>query len=329
MEDPLVERRTFLGTLAGGLLAAPLAAWAQQVSKIPRVGVLLFGTPETDPSLRSFRAGLRDLGHIEGKTIALEYHYAGGKPERLPDLARDLVGTKPNVIFALGGDVAPSVRTATSTIPIVAAVSNDPVQGGLVATLARPGGNLTGVTFVSSDLAAKRMQLLKEMAPAIARVGVLWNPDHIDPEYRETQAAGRALGVEVHSLEVRGADALERAFRTAAAARVEATVVISSRLLLVNLQTITELATRNRVVLVGGLGAWPQAGALFSYGPDVDLLMRHAATHVDKVLKGARPGDLPILQPTKFELIINLKTAKALGLTIPQSLLQRADQVIE
>ena len=324
-----MERRTFFGVIAGGLLAAPLAAWAQQASKIPRVGVLLFGTPETDPFLRSFHAGLRDLGHIEGKTIALEYRYAGGKPERLPDLARDLVGTKPNVIFALGGDVAPSVRTATSTIPIVAAVSIDPVQAGLVATLARPGGNLTGVTFVSSDLAAKRMQLLKEMAPTIARVGVLWNPDHIDPEYRETQAAGRALGVEVHSLEVRGAGDLERAFRTAAAARVEATVMISSRLLLLNQQTITELATRNRMMLVGGFGAWPQAGALFSYGPDIDLLMRHAATYVDKVLKGTRPGDLPILQPTKFELVINLKTAKALGLTIPPSLLQRADQVIE
>ena len=325
----MVNRRRFLGVLTGSLLAAPPAAEAQQASKIPRVGVLLFSTPETDPFLRFFHAGLRDLGHIEGKTIALEYRYAEGKPERLPDLARDLVGTKPNVIFALGGDVAPSVRTATSTIPIVAAVSVDPVQAGLVATLARPGANLTGVTFVSSDLAAKRMQLLKEMAPAIARVGVLWNPDHIDPEYRETQAAGRALGVEVHSLEVRRASDLERAFRTAAVARVDATVMISSRLLLLNQQTIIELATRNRMMLVGGFGAWPQAGALFSYGPDIDLLMRHAATYVDKVLKGTRPGELPILQPTKFELVINLTTAKALGLTIPPSLLQRADQVIE
>ncbi|HEY7252004.1 MAG TPA: ABC transporter substrate binding protein, partial [Methylomirabilota bacterium] len=145
-----MDRRVFIGTLAGSLLAAPLAAGAQQATKIPRVGILLFGTPDTDPSLPSFRAGLRDLGHVEGKTIVLEYHYAGGKPERLPDLARDLVGTKPNVIFALGGDVAPFVRTATSTIPIVVAVSNDPVQAGLVVTLARPGGNLTGVTFVSS-----------------------------------------------------------------------------------------------------------------------------------------------------------------------------------
>jgi putative ABC transport system substrate-binding protein len=324
-----LDRRRFIGTLAGSLLAAPLAAAAQQAGKVPRVGILLFGTPDADPSLRSFRAGLRDLGHVEGKTIVLEYHYAGGKPERLPDLARDLVGTKPNVIFALGGDVAPFARTATSTIPIVVAVSNDPVQSGLVATLARPGGNLTGVTFVSSDLAAKRMQLLTEIAPAVSRVGVLWNPDHIDPEYRETQGAGRALGVEVHSLEVRGPGDLDRAFRAAVGARVEAIVVVSSRLMLVNQQPITELAARHRMVLVGGWGAWPQAGALFSYGPDLDVLVRQAATHVDKVLKGARPGDIPIVQPTKFELVINLKTAKALGLTIPPSLLQRADQVIE
>jgi len=324
----VISRRRLL-LAVGVALAAPLAAEAQPAMKVPRVGILLFGTPDADPSLRSFRAGLRDLGHVEGKTIVLEYHYAGGKPERLPDLARDLVGTKPNVIFALGGDVAPFARTATSTIPIVVAVSNDPVQSGLVATLARPGGNLTGVTFVSSDLAAKRMQLLTEIAPAVSQVGVLWNPDHIDPEYRETQGAGRALGVEVHSLEVRGPGDVDRAFRAAVGARVEAIVVVSSRLMLVNQQPITELAARHRMVLVGGWGAWPQAGALFSYGPDLDVLVRQAATHVDKVLKGARPGDIPIVQPTKFELVINLKTAKALGLTIPPSLLQRADQVIE
>ncbi len=321
--------RVFLAIIVAALLAAPLAARAQPATKIPRVGVLLFGTPDTDPSLPSFRAGLRELGHVEGKTIVLEYHYARGRSERLPDLARDLVGSRPDAIFALGGDVAPFVRTATSTIPIIAAVSSDPVQSGLVAALARPGGNLTGVTFVSSDLAAKRMQLLKEIAPAISRVGVLWNPDHVDPEYRESRGAGLALGVEVHSLEVRGPGDLDRAFRAAVGARVDAIVVVSSRLMLVNQQRITELAARRRMLLVGGWGAWPQAGALFSYGPDLDVLVRQAATDVDKVLKGARPGDIPIVQPTKFELIINLRAAKVLGLTIPPSLLQRADQVIE
>jgi len=239
------------------------------------------------------------------------------------------VSARPNVIFALGGDVAPFVRTATSTIPIVAAVSLDPVQSGLVATLARPGGNFTGVTFVSSDLAAKRLQLLKEIAPALSRIGVLWNPDHVDPEYRETQAAGRALGVEVHSLEVRTAGDLERAFRVAATARTEAIVVVSSRLMILNRQAIADLATRNRMLLVAGWGGWPQVGALFSYGPDLDVIVRHAATHVDKVLRGARPGDIPIEQPTKFDLIINLKAARAHGLTVPPATLSRADRVME
>ena len=311
------------------LTAALPAAFAQTGAKTPRVGVLLFGTPDTDPNVRSFRAGLGDLGYVEGRNIALEFHYAEGKPERLADLARDLVRTRPDVIFALGGDVAPSVRTATSTIPIVVAVSLDPVQSGLVANLARPGGNLTGVTFVSSDLAAKRLQLLKEIAPAVSRVGVLWNPDHVDPEYRETQAAGRTLGVQVHSLEVRAAGDLERAFQTAIAARVEAIVVVSSRLMAVNRQAIADLATRNRMLLAAGWGGWPQVGALFSYGPDLDVIVRLAATHVDKVLRGARPGDIPIEQPTKFDLIVNLKAARAHGLTVPPAILSRADRVLE
>ena len=322
-------RRRFIVAVVGSLLAAPLVVEAQQGGKIPRVGVLLFGTPETDPSLPSFRAGLGDLGYAEGRNILLEYRYAEGKPDRLPSLARDLASARPNVIFALGGDVAPFARAATSTIPIVMAVSVDPVQSGLVTTLAQPGSNLTGVTFVSSDLAAKRLQLLKEIAPTISRIGVLWNPDHVDPEYRETQVAGRTLAMEIHSLEVRGPDDFDRAFRVAAAARIEAIVVVSARLMLLNRQVIMDLATRNRVLLVTGWGGWPQVGALFSYGPDLDAIVRRAATYVDKVLKGAKPADLPIEQPTKFELVINLKTAKALGLPIPPSLLQRADQVIE
>ena len=324
-----MDRRTFLGTLAGGILATPVAGEAQPAGKIYRVGVLLFGTPDTDPNLPSFRAGLRDLGYIEGKNIVLEYRYAEGKPSRLPDLARDLASAKPDAIFALGGDVAPYTRTATNTIPIVMAVSVDPVKAGLVLTLGRPAGNLTGVTFVSSDLAAKRLQLLKEIAPAISRIGVLWNPDHVDPEYRESQEAGRTLGLEIHSLEVRAPDDFDRAFRLAVAARAEAIVVVSSRLMLLNRSLITELATRNRMLLIAGWGGWPQVGALFSYGPDLDAIVRHAATLLDKILKGAKPADLPIEQPTKFELVINLKTAKALGLTIPPSLLLRADQVIE
>jgi putative tryptophan/tyrosine transport system substrate-binding protein len=277
--------RTMLA-VALGLGAFTASPAAPQTTPMQRIGVIVFGTPETDPNLRSFQAGLRDLGYVEGKNVVLEHRGARGKPERLPELARELVSTRPTLIFALGGDVAPFVRAATSTIPIIAAVSNDPVQAGLIASLARPGGNLTGVTFVSSDLAAKRVQLLNEMAPRIARVGVLWNPDHLDPEYRETQSAGRALGVQIHPLEVRRPGDFEGAFRAAAAASLEAIVVVSSRMMILNRQPISELATRHRMLLVTGFGGWPEVGALFSHGPDVDVLVRRAATYVDKCSRG-------------------------------------------
>jgi putative ABC transport system substrate-binding protein len=309
-----------------GLLAAPLAAEGQSVA---RVGVLLFGTPTTDANLPAFREGLRELGYVEGKNVILEYRYADGKTERLPKLARDLANLKPNVIFALGGDVAPSAKSETSTIPIVVAVSVDPVQAGLVGGLAHPGGNITGVTFVSSELAAKRLQFLKEVVPGIARVGVLWNPAHPDFEYKETLAAGHRLGIQVESLEVGNGAAFDAEFRVAAVNRVQAVIIASSRLMSLNRQQIIDLAARSRILLVSGWGPWAQAGALLSYGPDLDAIVRRAAHHVDKILKGAKPGDLPIEQPDKFQLVINLKTAKALGLTIPPSLLGRADEVIQ
>jgi putative ABC transport system substrate-binding protein len=321
--------RAFVAMLALACFTAPPPTEAQLASKPPRVGVLLLGTPDTDPVLPSFRTGLRELGYVEGKDVVLEYRFAEGNPDRLPGLARELVNAKPDMVFAFGGDVAPFARTATSTIPIVMVVSVDPVQAGLVASLARPGGNITGVTFVSSDLAAKRLQLLKEMAPAVSRIGVLWNPDHVDPEYRETQAAGRALGVEVHSLEVRQPADFERAFRTAATARVEAVVVVSSRLMSLNRQLIADLATRQRILFVGGWGAWAQLGALFSYGPDLDVIVRHSASYVARVLKGARPAEIPVEQPTKFDLILNLKTAKAYGVTVPPGILARAEKIID
>src|SRR6266446_6478678 len=201
-----IGRRQLIVTLGGGAVAWPLAARAQQAKRIPRIGVLLFGTPDTDPNLPAFLRGLRDLGYVEAQNITIEYRYAEGRPDRLPRLAGELVAIKPDLIFALGGDVAPSAAVATNTIPIVMAVSNDPVQAGLVASLARPGANLTGVTFVSSDLAAKRLQFLREIAPNLGHVGVLWNPDHVDPEYRETQTTGKRLSVQIESLEVRSAE---------------------------------------------------------------------------------------------------------------------------
>jgi putative ABC transport system substrate-binding protein len=312
-----------------GLLALPHLAEAQSPPKVARIGVLLYGTPETDPNFSAFRDGLRDLGYVEGRNLTFEHRFAEAKPERLAALAADLVKREPHVIFALGGDVAPFARAATSTIPVVISVSVDPVQTQIVSSLARPGGNVTGVTLISSDLAAKRLQLLKEIAPAISRIGILWNPDHIDPEYRETQAAARRLGLQLHSLEVRRPADFDAAFAAAATARAEAIVVVSSRLMTLSRSQITEFAAKHRIILVSGWGPWAQNGALLSYGPDLNALVRLAATQIDKILKGAKPGDLPVEQPTKFQLVINTKTAKAFGLTVPPSLLLRADQIIE
>jgi putative ABC transport system substrate-binding protein len=229
----------------------------------------------------------------------------------------------------LGGDVAPFVRSATSTIPIVMAVSNDPVQSGLVASLARPGGNVTGVTFVSSDLAAKRLQFLRELAPQLARVAVLWNPDHVDPEYREIQIAGRTLDVQVQSLEVRSPVDFDRAYQTALSLRAEALMPVSSRLLTLDRAGIIAFAAQHGLLLASGWGPWAREGAILSYGPDLDDITRRSAAHVDKILHGASPAELPVEQPTRFQLVINGKTAKILGLTVPEKLVALADEVIE
>ena len=322
-----MDRRHFLVTSVVGTVCAPLTAGAQPV-KIPRVGVLVFGTPETD-AFPVIRRGLGALGYVEGRNIVFEHRYAEGRPEQLADLAIDLVRSKPDLIIAAGGDVAPFAKRATTTIPIVMITSADPVQGGLVASLAHPGGNVTGLTFVSSDLAGKRLQFLKEAAPAVTRAAVLWNPDHPDNEFKATQAAGRALGMHVQSLEVRGRDDFAAAFVAANRERMEAVVVVSSRLMTLNRPRILELAAQNRLLLVSGWGPWAAEGGLLSYGPDLEAVIRSSATYVDRILKGARPADIPVEQPTKFQLVINLKTAKTVGLTISPSLLARADQVIE
>jgi len=313
--------------LALALIPAPLCAEAQPGGKVARLGVLLLGA--ADPNLDAFRQGLRELGHIEGQNLVIEYRTAEGNAGRLADLAVELVRLKPDVIFALGGDVAPFAKHATRTVPIVMVNSADPVKGGLVASLARPGGNVTGVTALSADLAAKRIQFLKEAAPAISRVGVLWNPDHADDELHETQAAARTLGIQIQSLEVRGPADFDGAFQAALRGRAEAVIVVSSRQMTLNRARILEFAGSSKLPLVCGWGPWAQGGALFSYGPDLNALVRRAATYVDKILRGAKPADLPVEHPTKFELVVNMKTANALGLTIPPSLLLRADRVID
>jgi putative ABC transport system substrate-binding protein len=326
-----MRRRQFI-TLLGGAAASSLLPWplhAQRSAKLFRLGVLLYSTPQGDPNNEAFYRGMSDLGYVDGQNIVFEYRFADGRPERLPELAADLVRLNPDMIFALGGDVAPDARKATQTIPIAFAVSTDPVRSGLVASLARPGGNATGVTFLLDELAAKRLVLLKEAAPQVSRVAVLFNPDHVDNELREVERAATALGVKLHLAEVRRSSDLEGAFDAALQAAVDGLYVVSSRQTVANIARITEFATRNRLPLAGGWGAWAQAGGLISYGPNVGEMVRQSTVYVDKILKGANPAELPVQQPTRFELLINLKTAKALGLAIPESFLLRADKVIE
>jgi len=315
--------------LTFGLVLGSPATEAQQPGKVARLAVLLFGTPASDPNLAAFVAGLRDLGYVEGRNLVLEYRSAEGRPERGRELAFQVASLKPDVIVVLGGDMVPFVRQATSTIPIVMLTSQDPVQAGVVASFARPGANLTGVAFVSAETAGKRLQFLKEAVPSLTRVAVLWNPDHPDGEYRDIETAARRLGIHVQSLEVRRPEEFDEAFRSATRARAEALMVVSSRFMNLSRSRILEFVSKQRMPLVTGWGPWVHMGGFLSYGPDLDVLVKRAAAHVDKILTGTRPSDLPVEQPTKFELVINLKTAKGLGLPIPQSLLLWADQVIE
>jgi putative ABC transport system substrate-binding protein len=323
-----MRRRTFIAIL-GAAAAWPVAARAQKTARMPRLGVLLYSTPQDDPQARALQDGLRDLGYIDGQNVSIEYRFAEGKVERLPDLAADLVRLKPDLLFPIGGDVAPFVSKATRTIPIVFVISADPVQLGLVASLARPGGNATGFTFLQDELASKRLELLKEVAPRISRVAFLSNPDHPDNELRLAQRAATALGVHLQPIEMRGPNDLDGALQAVTQASVDALYVVASRQTVASLPRIVNFATKNELPLAGGWGAWAQAGGLLSYGPNVGEIVRNAASYVDKIFKGGKPGDLPVQQPTRFELIINLRSAKALGLSIPESLLLRADKVLE
>jgi putative ABC transport system substrate-binding protein len=325
-----MKRRDFMALLGGAVVSAlPLPLMAQQTGRRVRLGMLIFSNPRTDPNTEGFRHALRDLGYVDGQNISIEYRYADGKPERLAQLATELVALKPDVLFGLGGDVTPFLSKATQTIPIVYAMSADPVRLGLAASLARPGGNATGVTFLSDELAAKRLEILKEVAPRISRVAFVWNPDHPDNELDGAKRAAAVHGVQLISVEVRGSGDLDRAFGAATQAGVNAVYVVSSRHTVANVRPIVDFAIKNHLPLAGGWGAWVQAGGLISYGPNVGEMTRHAAASLDKVIKGAKPGDLPVQQPTRFELLVNLKTAKALGLQIPESFLLRADKVIE
>jgi putative ABC transport system substrate-binding protein len=331
----MITRRDFISALAGGLLAAPLAAEAQPPEKVPRVGYLNPGSP-SDPlsqrRLEAFRQGLRDLGYVEGQNIAIESRWAEGQYDRYPALAADLVRSKVDVIVAQSGAATQAAQQATRTIPIVMSLVNDPVGSGLVASLARPGGNVTGLTIISPDLVGKQLQLLKEVVPEVSRVALLRHPDNpaSAAQLREAEAAARALGVRLQTLEARGPQEIDSAFAAMTRERAGALLIIPDAIFVNQRRQIAELAAKRRLPSIyGGTTGYAEAGGLMVYGPNPLDLKRRAATYVDKILKGAKPGDLPVEQPTKFELVINLKTAKALGLTIPQSLLLRADEVIE
>jgi putative ABC transport system substrate-binding protein len=322
-------RRKVLTVLGASTLAMPFHAFAQQApAKIRRIGVLLFNSPQIDP-IGPLLQGLQALGYVDGKNVAIDYRFAEGKPERLPGLAAELVLLKPDVIFAYGGDVAPHAKKATTSIPIVAMVSNDPVQSGLVASMGRPGGNVTGITQIYDELSGKIVEFLKEAVPTISRVAVLWNPNHADPEFRETQRAASALGVNLQSLEVRKSGDFEGAFDSALRERAEGLIIVSSRLLLQRRQQIGEFGGKNRIIMAGNWNDWTKDGLLLTYGPNPAEMMRGIARYVNKVLKGARPADLPMERPTRFELTLNLKAAKTLGITLPNSIMTRADELIE
>jgi putative ABC transport system substrate-binding protein len=328
-----MDRRTFLGTLSGGILAAPLAAGARQPGRVYRIGYLSAGSSTSNPgNLEAFRQGLRELGWVEGRNIAIEYRWAEGRFDRLPDLAADLVSLKVDVIVASATPPTLAAKNATRAVPIVAVSLTHPVELGLVASLAHPGENVTGLSYsIGADIFGKDLELLKEVVPRVRRVAVLSNPDSPARPLtiRNIKEAARSLGLQLQLLEARGPEGFDGAFAVVAKQRVAALLVVQDPAFIPGRARLVDLAVKNRLPSIFTQREDAEAGGLMSYGPSLSDLYRRAGTYVDKILEGARPGDLPVQQPEKFELVINLKTAKTLGLTIPPSLLQRADQLIE
>jgi putative ABC transport system substrate-binding protein len=299
---------------------------------MPRIGVLVLAPLSARPQQwEAFRQGLREHGYMQGQSILVEFRSAEGKPERLPELAAELVQANMDVIVGSGKPPVQALQKATQTIPIVMANVGDPVGAGLVVSLSRPGGNITGLSLLATELSAKRLEILKVALPGLARVAILGNPTNasVQLKVKETASAARQLGLQLQSLEARVPSDLEPQIQTAARGRAEALVTADDQFLSSQRSQIVALAMRHRLPVASEFGEFAEAGSLCSYGPSLTDLPRRTATYVDKILKGARPADLPVEEPTKFELVINLKTAKALGLTIPPSLLARADQVIE
>jgi putative ABC transport system substrate-binding protein len=329
-----MDRRTFIGTLTLGLLAAPLAADAQQAAKVARIGWLAANLAPNPDLREAFRQGLRDLDYVEGRNVVIEYRDAEGKFERLPALAAELVALKVDVILAGGTPQALAAKQATKTIPIVFTAVGDPVTDGLVTSLGRPSGNATGLSALTPELVGKCLEQLKQAVPGVSRVAVLRQPGAFSERtekdmQRGAEDAARALGVRLQVVEARGPENFGGAFADMTRARAGALTVLPSSMFFNERRRLVDLAAKNRLSAVYPRREFVDAGGLMSYGPSIADVFRRAATYVDKILKGAKPADLPVEQPTKYDLVINLKTAKALGLTIPPSLLLRADEVIQ
>ena len=329
-----MTKKIILLALCSLLLAPCSAVEAQQPGKVPRIGYVSgSGDAKTPgPLVEGFRQGLRDLGYIEGKNILVEYRYVDEGLDRIPGLVTELVQLKVDVLVATATQAIRAAKQATKTIPVVIASPTDPVAAGFIDSLARPGGNITGVVRLTRELSGKRLELLKEAVPRISRVGVLWDGNAPGPAiaFKEYEAVARGLKLEFQSLEVRGPDPdVDGAFQAAAKGRANAPIVVRSREVDRHLKRIVDLAIKNRLPSVWEGSEFVEAGGLMSYTSDDPANYRRAAYYVDKILKGAKPADLPVEQPTKFEFIINLKTAKQIGVTIPQSLLFRADKVIK
>jgi putative ABC transport system substrate-binding protein len=314
------------------VLALAFSGEAQQLKKAPLIGYLSRSSASGNlPRIQALREGLRELGHIEGESFLIEYRYADGSSERLSSLATELVRRNPDVIVAPGIEPVAAAKKATQTIPIVMVNAPDPVSAGFVSNLARPGGNVTGLTNIAPDLSGKRLELLKETVPNTRRIAILWNPTvpQRSNEVKETEAVARQFDVQLLSTEARSSSDLDRAFSALTAGRVQAAIILGDAVFNANRSRILELATTNRIPAMFTEEEYVLAGGLMFYGPSTNDLSRRAAIYVDKILKGAKAADLPVEQPTKFELLINLKTAKQIGLTIPPAVLARADKVIK
>jgi putative tryptophan/tyrosine transport system substrate-binding protein len=323
-----MKRNIRVLTLSALLFALVVTVEAQQPKKVPRIGYLVAGSSSSEaPRLQAFREGLRQLGYVEGQNIIIEYRYGEGRPARLPDLAADLVGVKVDVIVA-GGTPIRAAKAATNTLPIVMAVSTDPVESGFVESLARPGGNITGLSSMALELSGKRLELFKEAFPKVNRLAGFWHVT-IDTHFREAETAAQSLGFKIQWLELRGPEDFDSAFAVVTRGRLDGLFTLASAFLTAHRKRIVDFAAKNRLPAIYHNEDFIDAGGLMSYAPSLLDLYRRAAIFVDKILKGAKPADLPVERPIKFEFIINLKTAKQIGLTIPPNVLARADRVIK